>query len=615
LTTRDEELAYALDAEVRRLDALPMDDALALLSRLAGAEVVEAELLGARALAERVGRLPLALWLAGRRAAADARRPGWRLATLRSQIEAKAAEALKLRGHPGLAATFAVSYEALKEEQRRLFRWLGVFAPGPMMVSAVARVLGGEEEATGVALDELVGLSLVEWGEIVGVYRLHPLLAEYAGTLLEETGEEKAAREAHLSYYLAYAKANAERDPAAHGRLEAEMANLMAAAKWAAEAGKHQAVTELGAALYADSEFLHVRGYNREAVRLLTWSVAAAREIGDRRGEGIRLGNLGNACYSLGQLEQAIEYYTQALEIAREMENRRWEGSSLGNLGIVYTDLGQLEQAIEYYTQALEIAREIGDQQGEGACLDNLGSAYYSLGQAKQAVEYHQQSLIISREISDRRMEGNALGNLGNAYYSMGQIKQAIEYYTQALEIAREIGHRRGEGNRLGNLGLIYAALGQMKQAIEYYTQALQIHCEIGNRQGEGNALSNMGLVYADLGQVEQAIEYHRQALIISRELGDRRGEGSDMGNLGNACYSLGQLEQAIEYHQQSLAISRETGDRRMEGSALVNLGLAYKDLGDTTRALQYLSQALAIFEEIKSPEAEQARRWLAELD
>jgi tetratricopeptide (TPR) repeat protein len=437
LTTRDEELAYALDAEVRRLDALPMDDALALLSRLAGVEVVEAELLEARALAKRVGQLPLALELAGKLAARYARKPGWRLATLRSQIEAKAAEALKLRGHPGLAATFAVSYEALKEEQRRLFRWLGVFAPGPMMVSAVARVLGGEEEATGVALDELVGLSLVEWGEIVGVYRLHPLLAEYAGTLLEETGEEKAAREAHLGYYLAYARANARIDPAAHGRLEAELANLMAAAEWAAGEGKHQAMGDLGAALYANSEFLQVRGYYREAVRLLTWSVAAACEIGDRRGEGNLLDNLGVAYYSLGQVEQAVEYYQKALEIAREIGDRRGEGSALGNLGIAYADLGQVEQAVEYYQKALEIARGIGDRRSEGNQLGNLGNAYRKLSQAERAIEYYSQALEIAREIRDRRMEGSTLSNLGLAYRHLGDT--ARQYLSQALAIFEEI--------------------------------------------------------------------------------------------------------------------------------------------------------------------------------
>jgi hypothetical protein len=71
-----------------------------------------------------------------------------------------------------------------------------------------------------------------------------------------------------------------------------------------------------------------------------------------------------------------------------------------------------------------------------------------------------------------------------------------------------------------------------------------------------------------------------------------------------------------IEYHQQALAIAREIGDRRGEGNSLGSLlGNAYRDLDDTTHACQCLSQALTIFEEIKSPDAEKVRRWLAELD
>jgi tetratricopeptide (TPR) repeat protein len=655
LTTRDEELAHALGAEVRRLDALPMDDALALLSRLAGAEVVEAEPLEARALAERVGRLPLALELAGKLAARYARKPGWRLATLRAQVEARAAEALKLRGHPGLAATFAISYEALTEEQQRLFRWLDVFAPGPITVAAVAGVLGGEEEATEVILDNLVGLSLVEWGEVKGVYRLHPLLAEYARTLLEEAGEQRVARRAYLAYYLAYAKANAKRDPAAHDQLEAELANLMAAAEWAAAVGEHQAVGGLRAALYADSEFLDMRGYYREAMSLLTWSVTASREIGDRQGEGaglgnlglthyhlgqlkqaneyyqqalditrdigtrrnegIWLGNLGNVYYSLGQMEKAIEYYNQALEIAQEIGDRENEGTWLGCLGLPHQDLGQVEKAIECYSQALEIAQEIGDRESEGDWLGNLGRGYIALGQAEKAIRYYHQALQIIRETGSRWNEGNQLSNLGGAYVALGQLEKAIEYHQQALDIARETGARRAEGVGLGNLGLAHYRLGQMKQAIEYYSQALEIAQEIGDQWREGDFLGNLGNAYQSLGRIEKAIEHYLQALTISREIGNRRGEGIDLGNLGSAYANLGEMEKAIEYYQQALEIARESGGRENEGTWLGCLGGAYRKVGDTARARQYLSQALAIFEEIKSPYAEQARRQLAELD
>jgi tetratricopeptide (TPR) repeat protein len=39
------------------------------------------------------------------------------------------------------------------------------------------------------------------------------------------------------------------------------------------------------------------------------------------RGEGIRLGNLGSAYYSLGQYEKAIKYYTQSLAIFEDIKS------------------------------------------------------------------------------------------------------------------------------------------------------------------------------------------------------------------------------------------------------------------------------------------------------
>ena len=46
------------------------------------------------------------------------------------------------------------------------------------------------------------------------------------------------------------------------------------------------------------------------------------REIGDRRGEGNALGNLGLAYAALGQVEQAIGFYEQDLAIAPPRSRR-----------------------------------------------------------------------------------------------------------------------------------------------------------------------------------------------------------------------------------------------------------------------------------------------------
>ena len=56
------------------------------------------------------------------------------------------------------------------------------------------------------------------------------------------------------------------------------------------------------------------------------------RVVGDKRNEGTRLGNLGNAYYSLSDARRAIEIYEQQLAIHREIGDRRGEGAALFNM-------------------------------------------------------------------------------------------------------------------------------------------------------------------------------------------------------------------------------------------------------------------------------------------
>jgi hypothetical protein len=67
-----------------------------------------------------------------------------------------------------------------------------------------------------------------------------------------------------------------------------------------------------------------------------------------------------------------IEFYEQDFAIVREIGNRRGEGGALGNMGSAYADLGETRRAIELYEQDLAIAREIGDRQGEARASWNL---------------------------------------------------------------------------------------------------------------------------------------------------------------------------------------------------------------------------------------------------
>lgn len=97
----------------------------------------------------------------------------------------------------------------------------------------------------------------------------------------------------------------------------------------------------------------------RKAIEHYEQALKISREIGDRRGEGVDLGCMGNAYFALGEIRKAIDYYEQALAISREIGDRRTEGNTLWNMGLALEDLGKRAQAIECAKSALKVLESI----------------------------------------------------------------------------------------------------------------------------------------------------------------------------------------------------------------------------------------------------------------
>lgn len=308
---------------------------------------------------------------------------------------------------------------------------------------------------------------------------------------------------------------------------EVEMARLLefCSATWAGGAGtampvaaRNERVKELQSRIIANEDsldpvvqatviewlnelglHLNLLGRSREALHYFEKCLSLARRIGDRRGESVALGNLGNLYYLWGDMRKAIEFNEQALAIDRETGHRIGEGQDLGGLGIAYANLGDLTKAMAYFEQGRAINRQIGYQRGEAISIGNLANVYLLAGKVEKAVELYNQQLLIVRRIGDRQGESNCLGNLGNAYLEMGELQKALEFYEQSLSINRRLGNRPGEAADLGNLGLDYFYLGQPARALDFYEQQLKIAREIGDPRCEGNALFNSALALDQL--------------------------------------------------------------------------------------------------------------------
>jgi len=81
------------------------------------------------------------------------------------------------------------------------------------------------------------------------------------------------------------------------------------------------------------------------------------RKAGDRRGEAITTGLIGNCYKRLGDYPKALITLNSALQMKRELHDRPEEGKTLSHLGLVYWEQGEYPKAIE--ASSIRVSRSL----------------------------------------------------------------------------------------------------------------------------------------------------------------------------------------------------------------------------------------------------------------
>ncbi|MFK0251698.1 AfsR/SARP family transcriptional regulator [Amycolatopsis azurea] len=572
VTARERMTALVALHGARRLTLGMLDpgEALQLLARVLGSEWVRAEREAAAEVAGLCAYLPLALRIA---AANLADNPGKSAEDYAVELrKGNLLAALTVPGDEQIAVrtAFDLSYAALPEETRQVFRLLSLL-PGNDIGTEAVEVLTGAERA-GTILDTLAGAHLVEQ-HAPDRFHFHDLLRRYAAdrlTSLESPAESEAARRRLHEWYLRGVDAAAKivyphmfriplsvpdglvpvavKENAAEW-LESELGNLVAVVEDAARLGPRPVAWLLADAL---------RGYFWMSLRQVEWRAAAGAALsaaeaeGDPRARVSALFSLADLSFRQGRYREAVRHYTGALVLARRAGWPEARAAVLGNLGCVYWQSGRLPAAAARFSRGLELSRRAGKPAGEAV----------------------------------------ALGNLGLVHWEMGDLRAAADHYVQALRRYRGLGSRYGEAINLANLGQVQHARGRITEAAGLLAKALALHREAGNRAGEAETLGRLASVYCDLSRFTDALDHAREALRLARSTGEPRGEGEALVALASVHQRTGHRQDAVRRYRQALALLRETGDRYPEIDALIGLAAATGDLGQARQALALAGRA-----------------------
>jgi tetratricopeptide (TPR) repeat protein len=276
----------------------------------------------------------------------------------------------------------------------------------------------------------------------------------------------------------------------------------------------------------------------------------------------------------LGQSKAAMANFNEALKIRRQIGDKRGLGDTLIDMGNLADDRGDHESALKLYKEALGIEREIGSQSLVATALNNIGSVYSEKGQYADALTYLQQVLELREKAKVPQDIVDAEHNLGQALTSMGAYDQAISYYMKALDLRRSINDSRGAALESYGLGQLFDYQGRFGSAIRSKEEALKTFRDLKDRTfWMPEILGGYGLSLILAGRIAEAKAPLDEALGLSRELKNEGLNAQTFGFQGDALFYSGNYVAAHALYDRALDAARRS--KESERILLAKIGLA----------------------------------------
>ena len=416
--------------------------------------------------------------------------------------------------HRTLEATVAWSYDLLDEDDRVLFRHLGLF-PGGCTPEAAARVCAPhlempDEESVLNRLTLLSEKSLLRSraGEPNGEPRFVMLetLREFALDKLRLHAEEDGAVERQSQYYLELAhRAEAEvpgpNEMAWLQLLETEYANLRSVVRATLGAGRAELALRLCVAL---GLFWRFRAHSEEALRWIEQGLERAEEIEpELRARALVLA--GRFAWSLGNHAEGHARVARSIELWRELGDAGGLANALNEYGLQAGDSGNATQAREALEESLALYRGIGDVAGTTQALHSLGFRAEERGELELAEALLTEALELRRSLAHPSGTARTLNGLGIVARGQRHLERAEALHEESLTLYRELGHELGAAYCLAYLGRVAAARNDPNRARELGRESLRIAMQQRNPWVMSLGVGLFGVLAARQGRAEEA--------------------------------------------------------------------------------------------------------------
>jgi DNA-binding SARP family transcriptional activator len=544
MTTRDHDLAHALDARIWPLRPLSLVNGRLLLTQILGQERIEAEAAAANRICTLLDNLPLAVEIVGQRLKSRSRR---RLADVADRLsdETRRLSELKISDRE-VRASFALSYDSLDADLRHIFALMGLFGGRSFSAAALTAAANQDRYEVEDRIFALIALSLAqEEGETR--YSQHPLLADFAREKLGEAPEENGRL---VHYYLAFVR-QCQQD---YDSLRPEWDNIMGAMQTAYAHQLWPAVINFADAL-RDAWF--TRGRYTEARQGYALATEAAVQMSDSLKQAFFLYQWGLACAEQRDDAAAHDKLRQSHRQYQEMGDARGLASTETSLARLALEQGDFGKAQEHLKNSRRLRETLHDTKGTAEVYHMEARLHYFQGDYTQAAALAEQALALWDAIEDLRSTARTLNLLAATAIEQQSPDLAEQYGQRSLALSESLQAKGEQAMALDVLAHVYRLQQNFAQAQSMVERSLTLLETIGDLGSQANALYHLSRIHLEIGKYKVAIQLGQQSLQLCQTLRYRLLETYVLNHLGDAYRQLNRVDKAQALWREALGIAR----------------------------------------------------------
>jgi predicted ATPase len=407
-----------------------------------------------------------------------------------------------LKRHHTLRQAVAWSYDLLGDAEKTLLERYSVFAGGFDLDSAcaVGRFENLDDYAVIDLLDALVRKSLLVADRSSGKTRYSMLetIRQFAAEQLAASGAATEAGTAHARHFAGreadvLALWDSPRQKEAYTWFTAELANLRAAFRWAAD----QADLDLAGAVATYAAFLGVWVENYEPVAWAAELIEPARAVDHPRLAFLYV--LASQCFHPGRVNAAVRY-SDAGQLVIASGHHEVPFGVDGWLGAAYMLVGQHERYVEWCRAQLARGRDT-----RVITWAILVLALTATGRGEEARAAAADGLIDAAEATDNPcMVSYALWAHGFAFHATDPAV-ALESLRRGLVIAQGSGNRGHETTLAASVSRLEAEYGDPLAALNFLMVGIRNLHDAGNTTLIHATLAILAAHFDRLGRHEAA--------------------------------------------------------------------------------------------------------------